>query len=426
MKLFFFIFFLSLCSSLFGQAASDACITATPMCPNESYSGSNYNATSTVCTGCEDDFTICFSGDNTVWYQFTTNASGGNVSFTFNNIVFNPQAGRGNLLQAAILSAVVPCDAATYTLVSNCEAAGVSGFSLNALALPPNSTYYLVINGATNGGATLPAEATFDVSGSGTGFDRPTPAITITGPSDTICPNAPTSFNAYLVNCTDTSDFHWYINGIERAVTQEAYWTTSVLQHGDVVSVACSCFSLCPDTISVSFPAIAVDSLTVFAGNDVTIQKGESIVLVGQSNGFSFSWSPSQNINTPDSITTYANPDETTTYTLTAFDSICALSDNITVFVMNNLTIPGSFSPNGDGSNDKWIIEGIEFYPDTQVIIYDRWGQKIADISGYSLTKAWDGTNKGKPVSDGVYFYSLDLHQLNGSKPIKGSISLIR
>ena len=97
----------------------------------------------------------------------------------------------------------------------------------------------------------------------------------------------------------------------------------------------------------------------------------------------------------------------------------------MTVFVSDNLEIPGSFSPNGDGHNDKWVIEGIGFYPDAQVVIYDRWGQKIAEIAGYSLIKAWDGTNKGKPVSDGVYFYSLDLRQNNDTKPLKGSITVI-
>jgi gliding motility-associated-like protein len=426
MKSLIGILFTLVSLQLWAQLTNDACNNATDICPNNTYSGSNTGATSTVCTGCEDDFTYCFSGDNTVWYRFTTNATGGNASFVFNNIVFNPQVNRGNLLQAAIVRATVPCDAASYTLVSTCEAAGTSGFPINAVGLLPNTTYYLVVNGAMNGGATLPAEASFDLSGSGTGFDRPAPGISIVGPTDTICPKTPTGFNVYLANCTDTSDFHWYINGVEKAVTQQSYWNTSMLENGDVVTVTCSCFALCPDTISSSSAPIAVDSLHVFAGNDATIQKGESIVLVGASNGFTFSWSPSQNINTPDSLTTYANPDETTVYTLTAADSNCMLSDNITVFVMNNLTIPGSFSPNGDGHNDKWVIEGIDFYPDSQVIIYDRWGQLIADITGYSLTKAWDGTNKGKPVSDGVYFYSLDLHLLNGSKPLKGSITVIR
>lgn len=418
------ISFLSVASG-FSQLTNDACATAIPLCPNVSYSGSNFGATATVCPGCEDDFTFCFSGINSVWYQFNTNVNGGDVTFNFSNLVFDIQPTQGTELQATIVQAPVPCDAATYTMVSNCEAGAAGGFTLTALGLPANTTYYLVINGATNGGATIPAEATFDLIGSGTGFDRPAPGLSIGGPTITVCPETPTSFTAYLSNCTDTSDFYWSVNGVLTAVTSSSLWITSNLQNGDVVSVVCSCFDICPDTLNYSYPAVSVDSLTVDAGPDLTIQAGSSVQLTGTSNGTDFMWSPVQTLNTPYSITTYATPEETTTYTLTALNTNCSLSDEMTVFVSNNLEIPGSFSPNGDGHNDKWVIEGIGFYPDAQVVIYDRWGQKIAEIAGYSLIKAWDGTNKGKPVSDGVYFYSLDLRQNNDTKPLKGSITVI-
>lgn len=410
----------------FAQQGSDACITATALCPSTTYTGSNYGASATVCPGCEDDFNFCFSGSNSVWYQFTTNVTGGDVNFTISNILFNPVTIRGTALQATIIEAQVPCDAATYTQVGNCEAAGVGTITLSATALPANTTYYLVVNGATNGVATLPAEATFDLIGSGNGFDRPAAGISIVGPDFTICPETPTTFNVYLANCTDTSFFTWMVNGIPKAVTEINFWQTSTLQTGDIISVTCTCFEICKDTLTATLPAIVVDGLTVDAGPDVTIQLGESTQLTGISNGTDFSWSPILALNTPYSITTFASPEETTTYTLSALNSTCSLSDEVTVFITNNLEIPGSFSPNGDGSNDKWIIPGIEFYPDAQLIIYDRWGQQITNISGYSHAKAWDGLFKGKPVSDGVYFYSLDLRKNDGSKPLKGSVTVIR
>ncbi|AEA42920.1 gliding motility-associated C-terminal domain-containing protein [Fluviicola taffensis] len=413
-------------SSGFSQLTNDACNSATSLCPNQTFSGSNIGATATACPSCEDDFTFCFSGTNSVWYKFTTNITGGDVNFNFSNLLFNIQATRGTELQATIVQAAVQCDAATYTVVSNCVAGSAVGFTLTALALPANTTYYLVINGAKNGGAILPAEATFDLNGSGSGFDRPAPAISIGGPTIPICPQTSTAFTTYLANCTDTSDFRWFVNGILTAVTQTSLWLTSDLQDGDVVSVVCSCFSICPDTLTFSYPPITVDPITVDAGPDQTIQAGTSTQLIGNSNGTDFIWSPTQTLNTPYSITTFATPDETTVYTLTALNANCSIMDEVTIFVSNNLEIPGSFSPNGDGTNDKWIIDGISFYPDAQVVIYDRWGQKIAEISGYSITRAWDGTNKGKPVSDGVYFYSLDLRQNNDTKPLKGSITVIR
>ena len=45
------------------QPANDACNNAETLCPGVTLSGSNFDATSTVCPDCEDDFTFCFSGD---------------------------------------------------------------------------------------------------------------------------------------------------------------------------------------------------------------------------------------------------------------------------------------------------------------------------------------------------------------------------
>lgn len=419
------LFMLFVTKSL-AQPQNDGCNLAIPLCPNTTISGTNWGATSTVCPNCEDDFTFCFSGENTVWYTLQTNTTGGDLTINLNNIAFNPQVGLGTELQAALVQATIPCDAASYTLISNCVSNATTNITLTAFGLPANTTYYLIVNGAKNGGATAPAEATFDITASGTGFDRLPTGISITGPSYTICPNKPTPINTYVVNCNDTSDFTWYVNGQQRAVTQEAFWITSSLQNGDVVSVSCTCFTNCKDTLTATLSPIIVDSLMVEAGEDVYIHAGESVLLSGTSNGFDFTWYPSELVNTPYSLTTYASPEQTTTYTITALDSFCSISDEVTVHVIDALTIPGSFSPNGDGTNDTWVIEGIEFFPDSNVLIYDRWGQVVADITSYSKAKAWDGTWKGKPLSDGVYFYSLDLRQNNGNKPLKGSVTIIR
>ena len=74
------------------QPANDACNNAETLCPGVTLSGSNFDATSTVCPDCEDDFTFCFSGDNSVWYTFTTNSTGGDVNIAFSNLNFNHHA----------------------------------------------------------------------------------------------------------------------------------------------------------------------------------------------------------------------------------------------------------------------------------------------------------------------------------------------
>ncbi len=63
------------------------------------------------------------------------------------------------------------------------------------------------------------------------------------------------------------------------------------------------------------------------------------------------------------------------------------------------------FSPNGDGTNDLFKIEGIAQYPNNELIIYNRWGTKVFSQKGYK--NAWDGTWNNTILPDGTYFYVL-------------------
>ncbi len=407
------------------QPQNDACANATELCPNTVFSGTTVNATSTVCPDCEDDLSFCFVGTNSVWYTFTTNSLGGNATVDFTNLTFSPGATLGTELQAAMFQASVPCDASAFTLVSNCQGGSAGNFQLNATGLMPNTQYIFVVTGAINGAATLPARATFDVQVSGPGADRIPPAMGIGGPTGEICPKTKASFTAYVSNCTDTTDFTWSVNGIQTAITQNSLWQTSELQDGDVVSVSCSCFTACPVLLNTSFAAVTVNNLVVDAGPDQTVTSGTTVYLTGATNGTVYQWSPAGAVIDPDAISTITIPTQTTSYFFTGSNTNCSLSDEVIVSISDNLQIPGSFSPNGDGKNDLWYIPGIEFYPNAQMTIYSRWGQVIADVTGYSHDRAWDGTHNSKPAPDGVYFYVLDL--LDGSHDqIKGNVSIIR
>jgi len=78
---------------------------------------------------------------------------------------------------------------------------------------------------------------------------------------------------------------------------------------------------------------------------------------------------------------------------------------------MDDLTIYNLITPNSDGSNDYWNIRGIEEYPDNKVVIFNRWGDKIREFTGYDNKNVyWDGTNKeNKELPAGTYFYILEI-----------------
>jgi gliding motility-associated-like protein/uncharacterized repeat protein (TIGR01451 family) len=90
--------------------------------------------------------------------------------------------------------------------------------------------------------------------------------------------------------------------------------------------------------------------------------------------------------------------------------------------------IPEGFSPNGDGINDILVIRGIGSFPNNNIVIFNRWGNKVYEASHYQNT--WDGRSTrglrvgGDELPVGTYFYLLDLG--DGTKIIKGTIYLNR
>ena len=90
-----------------------------------------------------------------------------------------------------------------------------------------------------------------------------------------------------------------------------------------------------------------------------------------------------------------------------------------------------AFSPNGDGINDVWIIQGITRFPNNHVQIFNRWGNLVYQVRGYdNSANAWlgqstEGITFGKnEVPDGGYFYVIDLG--DGSEKLSGFVVIRR
>jgi gliding motility-associated-like protein len=408
------------------QEAYNNCNNAFELCPNNNYSFNNIDANATVCPGCEDDFNYCFDTDNSIWMTFTTNATGGDIQVDLTNLVFQNDPGQDNELQATIIEAAAPCDATTYTQIGNCVSNATGNFSLNAVGLPANTTYYVVVDGDNNGvGITDPAEASFDLTISGTGIDRPVPTAFVGTLTPSSCLNDIVTYEAILQNCPDSTDYQWFINGDLAATTTDPFFSTTALQDGDIVSVQNTCFTQCVDTVTgTAAQPQSVYTIFVDAGNDLTINDGESIQLFGSTSATVYYWTPTFLLNSSTVLNPIANPTETTTFTLTAEENGCTLSDQVTITVSSDLVIPNTFSPNEDGNNDTWEIRGIDAYPSNTVKIYNRWGQIVFSAVSYSSLKAWDGTIRSGKAAEGVYYYVIDLG--DGSDIKNGSLTLLR
>ncbi len=74
------------------------------------------------------------------------------------------------------------------------------------------------------------------------------------------------------------------------------------------------------------------------------------------------------------------------------------------------LTIPNSFSPNGDGVLDVWEIRGLNAYTSNHVVIFTKWGEVILDVENYN--NDWNGLRGfNEELPEGIYYYKLTLDQ---------------
>ena len=110
-------------------------------------------------------------------------------------------------------------------------------------------------------------------------------------------------------------------------------------------------------------------------------------------------------------------------------NGVCSASSDSLIIVVEScnipiieLIVPTGFTPDNDMTNDTWEIIGIDQYPDCQVDIYNKWGNKIFSSKGYN--EFWDGTFNGKPLPISTYYYVIVLN--NGSTPLKGTITIIK
>ncbi|HRG39252.1 MAG TPA: gliding motility-associated C-terminal domain-containing protein, partial [Bacteroidia bacterium] len=113
-----------------------------------------------------------------------------------------------------------------------------------------------------------------------------------------------------------------------------------------------------------------------------------------------------------------------TVYNVLATDvNGCIAIDSTEIEVLNDyhVVISNMMTPNGDGYNDTWIIENIENYPNTQVTILTRQGQEVYTSSSYD--NKWDGTQDGKKLADGTYYYVVKF--AGSSKSLKGAITIL-
>ncbi|HNI43187.1 MAG TPA: Ig-like domain-containing protein [Chitinophagales bacterium] len=102
-----------------------------------------------------------------------------------------------------------------------------------------------------------------------------------------------------------------------------------------------------------------------------------------------------------------------------------------------DVVFANAFSPNGDGTNELWLIENAdnlsECYTNQEIqpelMIFNRWGDKVYHFKDYTNTNAWNGkfNNNGEDLPDGTYFYIFRISENDAKDELKqGYIELRR
>lgn len=160
------------------------------------------------------------------------------------------------------------------------------------------------------------------------------------------------------------------------------------------------------------------------AGEDKKLLFGQSVALNGKATGdnVTYSWSPTTFLDDPTKLHPIASPPKDITYTLTVKSGCNVAVDEVFVKVYPKIEIPNTFTPNGDGVNDKWNIPAAEAFADPQLKVFNRDGQLIYESKG--PFKPWDGKFKSKDLPTATYYYTLYLNE--DFKPFTGWVFLTR
>ena len=114
----------------------------------------------------------------------------------------------------------------------------------------------------------------------------------------------------------------------------------------------------------------------------------------------------------------------TDTFVYEICNSAGCSSATVTVDIVNKIVPYNGMSVDGDGKNDYFHIGGIENYPNNVVRIYNRWGVKVFEVSGYdNVTRVFKGISDGRvtveapnKLPQGTYYYVIEYYDQNNNK----------
>lgn len=155
-------------------------------------------------------------------------------------------------------------------------------------------------------------------------------------------------------------------------------------------------------------------NISVNGGSDGSID----LTVDGGTPSYTYTWVDNAAVSSEDRNNLPAG-----TYTVFVTDSKgCVDSTSIILIQPDVLKLPNGYTPNGDGFNDNFVISGIQGYPNSKFVVYNRWGNVVYSADSYS--NQWNGqNNNGADLPESTYFVVLEIP---GKETLKGYVDLRR
>jgi gliding motility-associated-like protein len=242
-------------------------------------------------------------------------------------------------------------------------------------------------------------------------------AVSSLDTTDTVCDGEPLQFNGFTSRKVEA--WLWTFGD---GASDTAQNTVHTYQTGGNYTVELLATYLCDqDSISDLFtysvqinqtPEFDLGSDTFACAELLTLKAGED-----DNAGYDYYWLPNEEEEFEITIT------EPGVYYVTVNNDGCFSTDSVEVFFSEDFVIPNVFTPNNDGVNDFFRIDGTpECHDFDELSVYNRWGMLVY-YSTNPMNHAWYGFSEaGEPLPSGVYFF-----QLSGDDGIvNGSMTLLR
>lgn len=239
----------------------------------------------------------------------------------------------------------------------------------------------------------------------------------------TICFNDSVSF----LFSNNYENVIWYVTNLSTIISNDPKWRFHPIQNGnEEILLRTKSKSGCLDTLSTNILVKPIPDLKL-AFRDSTIQYGKITQLIA-SGADSYFWSPSNYMDNIYSSHPNIQPEKNIVYLVKGMASnecYDTASVRITLDISRYSFIPNAFTPNGDGRNDYFRPKILGNFTHFQVLIFNRWGQKVFQSNNPDIY--WDGTINGKKADPGTYIYNCTF-QPEGKSIIteKGALVLIR